>query len=197
MTNKFYNKVKWAIKTYGPIKSIYWMVFGYFKINKFIIYSLRLTDHDFSSEQDVDLSIEFYHPNDIDFLRDNAEFNTYETFISSYLKASGCFIGYLNNRPAHIMWIFRKGDDSRLFDLKEDEAELNYCYTPEDLRGKGIYSRMIRKASGILKNQGATCLYMATHETNEAAQKAILRSGLIEIGNVKNYGVLYRPKWKG
>ena len=196
MLRKFFNKAMLAIKTYGPIKAIYWMLFGYFQVNKFMVYRQLLDKSVCTDDVDDDLSVKYYLPEELEPIRKNPDFNTYEVSISSYLKTSGCLIGYINEMPAHIMWIFRKGDDSRLFDLQQDEAELNYCYTPESFRGRGVYARMIRKASDILKSEGISMLYMATHETNDAAQKAITRAGLVKIGTVSNFGMFYRPKWK-
>lgn len=196
MLSNFFNKAKLGIKTYGPAKAIYWLIFGYFRINRFLAYRMSLDGYMSGEKKDDELTVKFYLPGELGQLHQNPEFNTYEAFIASHLKTSGCLVGYINERPAHIMWIFRQGDDSRLFDLGQHEAELNYCYTPPSCRGKGIYARMIKKAAETLSKQGVSCLYMATHETNDAAQKAITRAGLTEVGAVTNYGVFYRPKWK-
>jgi ribosomal protein S18 acetylase RimI-like enzyme len=195
MLSNLFNKAKWAIKTHGPAKAIYWLFFGYFKVNRFLVYRMSLEGCVSGYQKDDELAVRFYLSGELGQLYQNPEFNTYETFIATHLKTSGCLVGYINEKPTHIMWIFSQGDDSRLFDLGQYEAELNYCYTPPSCRGKGIYSRMIRKAAALLREQGISCLFIATHETNDAAIKSISRSGMKFVGTVVNYGVFYRPKW--
>lgn len=192
----FINKAKVAINTYGPVKALFWMIFGYFRINKFIVYHMLLDENKECKGDDHDLLVKLLHPDELSVIRVNPEFNTYEVSISTYLKTSGCLVGYIDSSPVQINWLFRKGDDSRLFDLQENEAELNYCFTPASLRGRGIYVRMIKKIVCILNKQGVSDLYLATHETNKSAQKAINRAGFTKVGAITNYGVFYRPKWK-
>lgn len=197
MIRRLLNRVSASIKTYGLFESVFWLIFGYFRVNEFYIYLLSVTDAlSADSGAAASLWVKRATDEDIVLLQRSRDFKTPDVYIRSYLKASRCLIGFSNGEPAHIMWVFLRGDDSRLFCLNDGEAELNYCYTPPRFRGTGIYSEMIRAAARMLKEDGITRCYMATHRTNTAAQKAIDRAGLKKIGAIKQYGIFFRPKWK-
>jgi len=193
---KCLKKIVHSFESHGLCKSIFWLFFGYFRVNEFLVYRIDLDEMEGQVEDSSDeLNLKLADREEIERIRIDPNFKTSEVHISSYLKVSDCFIGYIDGSPVHIMWVFRKGDDSRLFSLSATQAELNYCFTPDNCRGKGIYVRMIAKAIRRLKSEGIKSVYMATHITNIPAQKAISRAGLHHIGAIKNYGIFHRPKW--
>lgn len=193
---KLIQKAVCSLKTHGIFKSIFWLLFGYVKVNKFYIFMISLDNNlNYAEKTDCALQVKVATHQDISSLKLNPDFQTPEVFISEYLSADKCLIGICNGEPAHIMWIFKKFDDSRMFRLNEGESEINHCFTAERFRGKGIYKNMISKAVNILSKEGIKTCYMATHSTNIHSQKAILSVGFKKIGTIKHYGFCYRPKW--
>jgi RimJ/RimL family protein N-acetyltransferase len=195
MIKKLFTKILISLKSQGISRSIFWLFFGYFQINDFAIFR-KENDAAEDIENQSGLILVSASANDIERLKNNPDFQTPEAFISSHIRTSGCFLGIMENTPVHVMWVFKSGDESRFFDLKKGEAELNYCYTPGKFRGKGIYASMINKAVQLLKSQGIRTVYMATHSTNAAAKKAIRKAAFHEAGTLRHYGIFFRPKYQ-
>lgn len=176
------------------LKIIY---FNLIKINKFIIYEFDLTkSFDSPSLKEPDWEIKVLHYKELEKYIDESkdlprEFKMYEIDGVKY-----CVVVLRNNQVAHISWIYIRGDKNRFFDLRDNEVDLNYCYTFPEFRGKGLFPQALLTSVKWLKKKGFTRILMNVH-----GETLFMINSLKKVKNAKKIGTLihwfvYRPKFK-
>ena len=99
---------------------------------------------------------------------------------------------------AGAIWVYRPGDPSRMFDLVDGEAELNYGYVLPSHQRRGLFSDLLRYACSALRDQGVKHVYAAVHDTNVRSLRAFIGAGFVPFAALRHF-FLYRPKlprWK-
>ncbi len=188
-------KLRVSLKSRGLRSTLFWAWFNCTGWHTFEIYMVR-TEHFAADIADDRFSLVVADAQAIAGIQQGTNFQTPDAFISDTLRYDQCLLGLLDGEPAHVMWVFQAGDDSRFFDPGPGEAEINYCYTPPRFRGLGMYQKSLRAAIWQLRKQGIERVYMATHNTNEPSKHAIAKAGFTRVGKLLHFGVVYRPKWK-
>jgi len=185
-----------SLRSKGVKETLYWVHFGYLKVNKFILYRRELDKSFPEVAQGEDILIKQVSLQDLQKIRENHLKLSEEFFCDIYEGAKTCFVGFVGGKVAHIMWVFFAGDRSRFFDLKEKEAEINYGATLPEFRGLNLYPLTVRSICKWLKQNEYRWLYGAIHDKNVNAIRAIGKCGFEKIGAIKHISV-WRPKWKG
>lgn len=106
-----------------------------------------------------------------------------------------CVLIMSGDNFGHISWIYLKGDKNRWFDLKEDEAHVNYSYTFQGHRGAAFFPNALLACAAWLKSRNYRRIIMDVHE-----ETIFMVKSMKKIKEVKQIGVLkqwfiYRPKF--
>ena len=107
-----------------------------------------------------------------------------------------CVVVLKDNEIAHISWIYMKGDKNRWFNLRDDEAHINYCFTYPQYRGKGLFPKALMGAARWLKERNFTRIFMDVHRGT-----TFMINSLKKVPRMKKIGTLthwcfYRPKFR-
>jgi len=180
----------------GIDETLYWFYFGYLKVNRFLLFRRELDNPFPEVSQRDDILIKQISVQELQKIRENHPKLSEEFFCDIYEGAKTCFVGFVDGKVAHIMWVFFAGDRSRFFNLEEKEAEINYAATLSQFRGLNLYPLTVRSISKWLKENEYRWLYGAIHDKNINAIKAIGKCGFEKIGKIRHISV-WRPKWKG
>lgn len=175
------------------LKVIY---FNLIKINKFIIYEFDLTqsfDSPSLNKPEWEIKVIYYKELEKYLPKGKhlpREFKMYEIDGVKY-----CVLILKNTQISHIHWIYMKGDQNRWFDLKDEEASINYAFTFHDFRGQGLFPQAILASARWLKKKGFIKILEAPHEGTISTIKSFHK-----IPNLKKVGTLthwcfYRPKF--
>jgi RimJ/RimL family protein N-acetyltransferase len=193
---RIFKKFFVSLRTLGVRKTLFWIYFGYFKINRFFLFRRDVNDIFTEIQQGEHIVIKQVSLKELDTLRNTYTNLPEEFFCDIYEGAKTCFVGFVGGKMANIFWVFFGGDRSRFFNLKEKEAEINYAVTLPEFRGQNLYPLTVRSISKWLKENQYRYLYGAIHEENKSAIKAIGKCGFKKIGEIRHLS-FYRPKWKG
>jgi GNAT superfamily N-acetyltransferase len=185
-----------TLRSKGIKETFYWFYFGYLKVNKFFLFR-REVDNPFPDvSQRDDILIKQISLQELREIRQNYPKLPEEFFCDIFEGAKTCFVGFVDGKVAHIMWIFFSEDRSRFFNLKEKEAEINYAVTLREFRGLNLYPLTVKSIINWLRENRYKWLYGAIHEKNINAINAIGKCGFEKIGEIKHFSLL-RPKWEG
>ena len=150
----------------GIDETLYWFYFGYLKVNRFLLFRRELDNPFPEVSQRDDILIKQISVQELQKIRENHPKLSEEFFCDIYEGAKTCFVGFVDGKVAHIMWVFFAGDRSRFFNLEEKEAEINYAATLSQFRGLNLYPLTVRSISKWLKENEYRWLYGAIHDKN-------------------------------
>ena len=185
-----------ALRSKGIKETFYWFYFGYLKVNKFFLFRRELDNPFPDVRQRGDILIKQISLQQLKEIRQNYPKLPEEFFCDIFKCSKTCFVGFVGEKVAHIMWVFFPGDGSRFFKLREKEAEINYIVTLPEFRGLNLYPLTVKAVSHWLRENDFVKVYVVSHEKNINAIKAIAKCGFQKIGEIKHIG-FWRPKWKG
>ncbi len=185
-----------SLHSKGLRETLYWVYFGYLKVNRFFLFRKDLNDPFPEVLQRDGILIKKISLQELEELRRNYSNLPEEFYCDTYEGAKKCFVGFVNGNVTHIMWVFFERDRSRFFNLKEGEAEINYGATLPQFRGLNLYPLTMRSINKWLKENNYRWLYGAIHDKNINAIRAIGKCGFEKIGEINHISV-WRPRWKG
>ena len=197
LIKKVFYKCKWADNTriVGLLKILY---FNVAKINRFIIFEWDISEN-------IDAMITNSSQYEIAIV-DSKELSKYlqgnkllprEFYMNVIGGLKHCVSAIKDNQIIHICWIYMAGDKNRFFNIKPDEAHLDYAFTFPEYRGLRLNIQSHLKAARWLKEQNIRRILLGVHEDTK-----YMLSSLEKIAKIKQIGTLthwfiYRPKFKG
>lgn len=187
-------KFRSTAKTAGLATALRWAWFGAARRNSFLIYAASASAPGVANAGAVILSP--VSADELALLAKTADFACPEAGVAGFAPGAECFVGSLVGEACHLLWIFGPEDPSRFFDLREGEAEINFCHTPARLRGRGIYREALKAALGMLFARGVRTVYIAVHDENLPSIRAIERAGFAKLGALTHFGAFHRPRWR-
>ena len=104
-----------------------------------------------------------------------------------FLADRAAFGAFCNGAFAHISWLIAGGPDGdgikppRLVGLRPGEAEITYCVTLPEYRGRQIYPFVISRLFQEARARGIREIFMVTRSGNIASQRGILTAGLARV----------------
>jgi ribosomal protein S18 acetylase RimI-like enzyme len=87
------------------------------------------------------------------------------------------FIAKNSNGIQHISWIYYAEDHNRILKLGTSDAEIKFCLTLPEARGKGLYPKVINAILGYLRDKGMTHVFMCVHKDNTSSIRGIEKAG--------------------
>lgn len=185
-----------TLRSKGIKETLYRFYFGYLKANKFFLFRRELDNPFPEMLQRDDILIKQISLQQLKEIRQNCPKLPEEFFCDIFEGSKTCFVGFVGEKVAHIMWVFFPGDGSRFFKLREKEAEINYIVTLPEFRGLNLYPLTVKVVSDWLRKNYYKRLYVVSHVGNINALKSIAKCEFNKIGEITHIS-LWRPKWKG
>ncbi len=101
----------------------------------------------------------------------------------AFLGEGAAHGAFWQGKFAHLSWLISAQLDSqrlppRFVKLRPGEAEITFCATLPESRGRRIYPFVIRSLFQLARERGIRRVYMITLADNVASQKGILAAGL-------------------
>jgi len=192
---RIFKKLLISLRTLGVRRTLFWICFGYLKVNRFILFRRRL-DNPFPDVLRRDnVLVKQITLRKLKEVRKNNPKLPEEFSCDIFQGGKTCFMGSVDEKVAHIMWVFFPEDRSRFFNLKEGEAEINYAITLPEFRGLNLFPLTVKSINNWLRENQYKWLYGAIHDKNVNSIKAIEKCGFEKIGEIKHIS-FWRPKWK-
>lgn len=195
MFKKIILKLQWAdnVSFTALMKILYTNLI---KVNKFIIYELDLTQEFTPPRLENGYKIMVIHNKELDRYLPKGKKLSREFNIHTIHGIEYCVVVLKDNVIAHISWIFMEGDRNRWFDLKQDEASLNYSFTFPEFRGKSLFPKAIIASARWLKTRGVRKLLEAPHEDTIFTIKSFKKIPNFKKIEMLHHWTFYRPKFK-
>jgi RimJ/RimL family protein N-acetyltransferase len=182
-----------GVKQHGLWMTLYWAVFGYLKPNRFIIVARDLTTGGTPWQPSGNTRLEVCSVETLQAWRQHHPDWPPEFFQDEIDGVSACSVAIVDGEVAGIIWIYRPQDTSRLFQLREHEAELNYGYVLPRFRDKGVFRDILVCACHWLQEQGYRTVYAGVLAINRPSVKAFLRAEFHHVGSIWHF-LTMRPK---
>lgn len=95
------------------------------------------------------------------------------------------FIAGENGSIQHISWIYYSSHPNRILRLGPKDAEIKYCLTLPDFRGRCIYPSVLINIVQYLFQKGFRRVFICTKKDNRASIRGIEKAGLDVIGKTR------------
>lgn len=109
-------------------------------------------------------------------LRKHSEYNLWEFSCDIYDGVKDFFVYEDEGRVAHISWIYFNNSPNRIIRLKGNEAEIKYCYTLREFRGRSIYPQVLRTIQGYLKGKNCKRVFISVKSDNLPSIRGIRKA---------------------
>ena len=184
-----YKALKYSLKIDGLNTTFQKIYYSLFKFQKFFIFFRnpdRTLPQEIQNDQIINkFSIRNVDLKDLKFIR--SKYNNLPSEFYSDIKYGfkTPYMAFMNDEPAAIHWLVRKGEMSRFFDLQIGDIELNYFFVVPKFRGfrlsQGITSVMLSD----VYEKGYRRILTAVNINNIAQYKPFIRLGFepVEILN--------------
>jgi GNAT superfamily N-acetyltransferase len=188
---------KISVEQQGFRTTLYWAAFGFLRVNRFIIFArdLSTSDREISWTSPPEVTVEMWAADTVCAWRKGRDGLSPEFFQDEIDGVDTCAVAMVNGQVAGIAWIYRFNNHSRLFQLREREAEVNSVFVLPEYRGRGLHKAMGFFICNYLWIKGYKMVYSAVHEGNEPSLRATRGYDLCEIGEIVHF-LLYRPKFR-
>jgi len=196
MLRRAIKKVKWADSNImaSLVKILYYNII---KKNRFAIFEFDLTQEFAGPSLDPkQYEIRVIDCDELARVIEGKKDLPREFYMNEIDGVRYCALVTAGERIGHISWIYLKGDKDRWFDLKDDEAYVNYSYTFPEFRGVAFFPEALRASAVWLKDRKYRRIIMDVHE-----ETIFMINSMKKVKEVKRIGTLthwflYRPKFK-
>jgi ribosomal protein S18 acetylase RimI-like enzyme len=178
----------------GVRRTLYWAAFGYLKPNRFWIFAKDVTATP-AAPLPLGATYDVWDAERIAGWRHGRPGLPPELFQDAIDGVRACAVALVDGDIAGFIWVYRPGDASRLFDLGDGEAELNYGAVLPAYRRHGLFRGVLVSASAWLADGGYHTVYACVHATNGPSMRAFDAAGFRRAGTVSHFGP-YRPKYR-
>lgn len=99
----------------------------------------------------------------------------------------------------HISWVYYTDDPNRFISLRSGEAEIKYCLTLPECRGRGLYPRVLKTIASQLLRQGVRRVFICVNADNHASIRGVMKAGFVRVDRVrvvKVFGIQVSKRWK-
>jgi len=102
-----------------------------------------------------------------------------------YDGVKDCFVYKKKGVIGHISWVYYREDPNRLINLSDDEAEIKYCLTLPEFRGRGIYPAVLKKIQSYLKDGGIRRAFICVERGNTPSIRGIEKAGFRPVASTR------------
>ncbi len=184
-----------SVRHNGLRSTLYWAVFGYLRANRFLVLARPLDGPPAPGPEPVaGATFEIWDGDRLRLLRAGRAGLSWQFYQDEIDGADTCAVALLGGEVVGLAWIYGGRRARRLFELQDDEAELNHVYVPPAYRGRGLMKPLVACACSWLASQGYRAAYAAVHSTNIPSQRGFLGAGFVVAGSIRRIGA-WRPKF--
>jgi len=180
----------------GFYSTLYWGAFGFLRPNRFLVLARELGHDSGPCPQREELRLELWDAAALRAYRSSRTGLPPELYQDEIDGVELCSVVRVGDQVAGFIWIYRPEDASRLFRLREAEAELNNGYVLPAYRGRGIFKLAIAFACDWLRDQDYRTVYAMVHSTNVPSRSAFEAVSFRTVSTVRHF-LLYRPAYRG
>ena len=85
----------------------------------------------------------------------------------------------------HVSWIYYEKDPNRFMRLEPGHAEIKYCLTLPEFRGRGIYPRVLKMIVARLTEKGIERVFICVKADNHASLRGVEKAGFTRVGQIR------------
>jgi len=176
--------------------TLYWAAFGFLRPNRFEVLLRELGGGSATEAAPPGLHLEMWDAERVRTWRRDREGLPPDFFQDEIDGVQQCAVALVEGELAGLIWVYRSEDASRLFRLRELEAELNHGHVRAEFRGRGLFREMLAFACRVLREQGCARVYAMVHADNRPSLQAFEGAGFRRARSVWHF-LLFRPKVDG
>jgi RimJ/RimL family protein N-acetyltransferase len=180
----------------GMTTTLYWAAFGYLRPNCFILLARDLSTGAIRCVPADAVRLELWTAPMLRDWRKPRQGLSTEFFQDEIDGVDTCAVVFIRGELAGLIWIYRREHASRLFRLREREAELNYGYVLSPYRGMGLFRDVLVFACVRLQEQGYQTVYAGVHAENAPSLRAFHHAGFRDIGSIWHF-LIFRTRVQG
>lgn len=108
---------------------------------------------------------------------------------------SSAMVALIDGELAAFIWMYRRGDFSRMFPLGPTDVELNHGIVLPAFRRRRLFTPLLSQACVRLAADGCRRVYAVVHTENHPSLRAFRAAGFAEFGR-RTHFLAYRPKFQ-
>lgn len=85
----------------------------------------------------------------------------------------------------HVSWVYYEKDPNRIVKLGPGQAEIKYCLTIPEFRGRGIYPRVLKTIVSRLAEQEIRRVFICVKADNHASLRGVEKAGFTQVDRVR------------
>ena len=157
-----------------------------FRNDSIIVYALDLSKiGEDSQDRCKEFTIRKGNLLEIGRLRNSQKFAYWEFNCDKYDGVKDFYISIYNESLQHISWIYYRKDPNRILRLGKYDAEIKYCLTLPEYRGRGIYPMILTSIASYLRAKGFRNLFICVEKNNIASIRGIEKAGFQALRTIK------------
>ena len=180
----------------GMATTLYWAAFGYLRPNRFILLARDLSAGAIRCIPGDAVRLALWTAPMLRQWRKSRQGLSTEFFQDEIDGVDTCAVVFIRGELAGLIWIYHHGHASRLFRLREREAELNHGYVLPTCRGMGLFRDVLVFACVWLQEQGYQTVYAGVHAENAPSLQAFRHAGFRDIGSIRHF-LIFRTRVQG
>jgi lipid II:glycine glycyltransferase (peptidoglycan interpeptide bridge formation enzyme)/ribosomal protein S18 acetylase RimI-like enzyme len=185
-----------GVRQRGLGTTLYWGAFGFLRPNRFSVMARDVTAAGPSAKLGGATRFSVWESAAVRAYREAHSGLPTEFYQHEIDGVELCVVAELEGTVAGLIWIYQPDDASRLFRLREQEAELNNGFVLPGYRGRGLFRDVILFACDWLKERGHRTVYAMVHSGNRPSQSAFEGAGFRRVSQVLHF-LVFRPKVQG
>lgn len=185
-----------SLRQRGVTQTLYWGAFGFLRPNRFHVLARDLSTARPPGGRQTALSAEIWDARAVQSYRNSRSRLPPEFYQDEIDGVEMCSVVREGDTVAGLIWIYRTEDASRLFRLRETEAELNNGFVLPEFRGRGVFKISIDTACEWLHGQDCRIVYAMVHVDNHPSKAAFEGVGFRPVATVRHF-LLHRPAYRG
>jgi ribosomal protein S18 acetylase RimI-like enzyme len=185
-----------SLRQRGVTQTLYWGAFGFLRPNRFHVLARDLSGIHRAAPCPEALVAEVWDARAVQSYRRTRSRLPPEFYQDEIDGVEMCSVVREGGTVAGLIWIYRTEDASRLFRLRETEAELNNGFVLPEFRGRGIFKLSIDAACDWLRDQDCRVVYAMVHTENHPSKAAFEGVGFRPVATVRHF-LLHRPAYRG
>lgn len=177
----------------GTRGTFLWFIYGYFTINKFIVFYRNIEEPFSPSQKSSSIKISKISLDTLVSIRNRVKRLPVEFYCDETHGFTVPFVAEVEGEIAAIHWLVQPGEKSRFLNLKPGDLELNFNTVLPKFRNKKLAELLMAELISYCSNRKFDRIFGVVHVNNIPQYKQMIRLGFEPVEIVTHFG-LYRPK---
>jgi len=190
---KLIRKIVRSLNSRGLGGTLLWFIFGYFSINKFIVFYLNLEKPFEPSQPGPSVKISKISIDTLNLIRAGAKDLPIEFYCDETHGFTIPYVAEVDGEIAAIHWLVKPGEKSRFLELGAGDLEMNFNTVLPKFRDKRLAELLMAKLISSCSGGDFKRMFGVVHVSNVPQYKQMIRLGFEPVEVVTHFG-MYRPK---